>query len=232
MGHKIMAIFKLSAKEIVMNMSMLTSIVLPVVMALMFQRIDPAVEAASPLIIIYVVVGITYASVTSAVIMGMLAEENEQGILNHVIKSRKDMAANIIGKGILLFTVNFLVLFLCSLLLGITGLMNFADIIALIILWFFFFFMSAGFGMISKTVASSSLFVIIVLFIFAMSPYVELLIPDHENIVRQMFELTPLFQNLFIKEGVIVQPFIILTVWTIISFIFFMAVFNKKAKSL
>lgn len=232
MGHKIMAIFKLGAKEIVMNMSMLTSIVLPVVMALMFMRIDGAAGEYMPLIIIYVTVGITFAAPTGSVIMGMLAEENEQGTLDHLITNKKDMMSNIAGKGILLFIVTFAVLTLNLILLDSLVMMAFTDVAALIILWLFFFLLSAAFGMISKTVASSSLFIIIILFIFAMGPYIEFLISDRDNIARQIFEFTPLYQNIFIQEGIIVQPFLVLAAWVVASLIFFLSVFNKKAKML
>lgn len=232
MGHKIMAIFKLSAKELVMNMSMLTSLLLPILMALMFQRIDNEVGGYIPDIIVFTMIGITFASATGAIIMGMLAEENEQGTLDHVITDKKGMTANIFGKGILLFVATFIILVFNLILLDSLATLGFADIIALIILWVFFYLMSTAFGMISKTVASSSLFITIILFLFAMSPYIELLITDQDNIVRRIFELTPLYQNIFISEGIIVQPFLILIMWTILSFLFFLITFNKKAKSL
>lgn len=232
MGHKIMAIFKLSAKEMVMNMSMLTSLLLPILMALMFQRIDEEVGESIPFIVIFTMVGITFASATSSIIISMLAEDNEQGTLDYVITDKKSMTANIIGRGILLFAVTSLIMIFNLILMDSLMMMNFVDIIALIILWMIFYFLSAAFGMISKTLASSSLFIIIMLFIFAMAPYIELIVTDQDNIFRRFFELTPLYQNLFIREGMIVQPFIILITWTILSVVFFIIVFNKKVKSL
>lgn len=232
MGHKIMAIFKLSAKEMVMNMSMLTSLLLPIVMALMFQRIDEEVGESIPFIVIFTMVGITFASATSSIIISMLAEDNEQGTLDYVMTDKKSMTANIIGRGILLFAVTSLILIFNLILMDSLMMMNFVDIIALIILWMIFYFLSVAFGMISKTLASSSLFIIIMLFIFAMAPYIELIVTDQDNIFRRFFELTPLYQNLFIREGMIVQPFIILIIWTIFSFVFFIIVFNRKVKSL
>lgn len=232
MGHKIMAIFKLSAKEIVVNMSMLTSLLLPIFMALMFQRIDEEVGESIPLIVIFTMVGITFASATSSIIISMLAEDNEQGTLDYVITDKKSMTANIIGRGILLFAVTSLIMIFNLILMDSLMMMNFVDIIALIILWMIFYFLSAAFGMISKTLASSSLFIIIMLFIFAMAPYIELMVTDEDNIFRRFFELTPLYQNLFIKEGMMVQPFTILFVWAILSVVFFLMVFNKKMKSL
>lgn len=233
MGHKIMAIFKLSAKEMVMNMSMLTSLLLPILMALMFQRIDEEVGESIPFIVIFTMVGITFASATSSIIISMLAEDNEQGTLDYLITDKKSMTANIIGRGILLFAVTSLIMIFNLILMdSLMMMMNFVDIIALIILWMIFYFLSAAFGMISKTLASSSLFIIIMLFIFAMAPYIELIVTDQDNIFRRFFELTPLYQNLFIREGMIVQPFIILITWTILSVVFFIIVFNKKVKSL
>lgn len=86
--------------------------------------------------------------------------------------------------------------------------------------------------MLSNSVASSSLFIMIILFVFAMAPYIELLIQDETNMVRQFFELTPVYQVKFIEEGALAVPHLILIVWLIISFIFFMVIFGRKAKSL
>jgi ABC-2 type transport system permease protein len=232
MGHKIWAVFILNAKEVIMNMSMLTSILLPVVMSLMFMRMDRGLEDFMPLVIIYVTVGITFASVTGGVLMGMLAEENEQGTLRHMIIDKQSMAANIIGKGLLLFILTFVVLNICILLLDAAGMMSFIDIIALAFLWIFFFFASAAFGVISKTVASSSLYMVIMLFLFAMTPYIELLISEEGNIFRRIAEITPLYQAIFIQEGILVQPFLILSGWAMVSLIFFLIIFNRKAKLL
>ncbi len=232
MGHKIVAIFKLSAKEIVMNMSMLTSLLLPIVMALMFQRIDEEAGGSIPLIIIYTMVGITYASATGSIIISMLAEDNERGTLEYVITDKESMAAAIMGRGILLLTVTTFIIVFNLIVMDSLLMMNFVDVIALIILWMIFYFLSAAFGIISRTLASSSLYIIIMLFIFAMAPYIELMVTDRDNIFRRFFELTPLYQNIFIKEGLIVQPFINLIVWTLLSFTFFLLVFNKKVKSL
>lgn len=232
MGHKIMAIFKLSAKEIVVNMSMLTSLLLPIVMALMFQRIDEETGESIPFIIIFTMVGITFASATSSLIISMLAEDNEQGTLDYVMTDKKSMAANIIGRGVLLFAVTSLIMIFNLILMDSLTMMNFVDIIALIILWIIFYFLSAAFGMVSKTLAASSLFIIIMLFVFAMAPYLELMVTDQDNIFRRLFELTPLYQNLFIKEGMIARPFTILIIWAVISVIFFLIVFNRKVKSL
>lgn len=42
MVHKVIAVFKMNAKEILLNMSMMTSVLLPLLMTLMFRQIDTA----------------------------------------------------------------------------------------------------------------------------------------------------------------------------------------------
>ena len=232
MGHKVIAVFKMNAKEILLNMSMLTSVLLPVLMTLMFRQIDTVEGQTVPFIIINVIVGITFASALGAILMGLLAEENEYGTMDHMLTDKKDMAANMMGKALLLFVITFGILGINLIIIGYPEMMGLAGLPALMLIWLFFFFISAGFGMLSNSVASSSLFIMIILFVFAMAPYIELLIQDKTNVLRQFFELTPVYQIKFIEEGAVAGPHFILTAWLIVSFIFFLAVFSRKAKSL
>ena len=94
----------MNAKEILLNMSMMTSVLLPLLMTLMFRQIDTAGGQTVPFIVINVIIGITFASALGAVLMGLLAEENEYGTMDHMITSKKDMAANMMGKALLLIT--------------------------------------------------------------------------------------------------------------------------------
>lgn len=232
MGNKIIAVFKMNAKEILLNMSMLTSVLLPVLMTLMFRQIDMVEGQTVPFIIINVIVGITFASSLGAILMGLLAEENEYGTMDHMLTSKKDMAANMMGKALLLFIITFVILGINLIIIGYTEMMTLGGMPALMLIWLFFFFISAGFGMLSNSVASSSLFIMIILFVFAMAPYIEFLIDDRTNMLRQFFELTPVYQVKFIEEGAVTAPHLILTAWLIVSFIFFLAIFGRKAKSL
>lgn len=232
MRNKIIAVFKMNAKEILLNMSMLTSVLLPVLMTLMFRQIDMVEGQTVPFIIINVIVGITFASALGAIVMGLLAEENEYGTMDHMLTSKKDMAANMMGKALLLFVITFVILGINLIIIGYTEMLTFGGIPSLLLIWLFFFFISAGFGMLSNSVASSSLFIMIILFVFAMAPYIELLIDDRTNMLRQFFELTPVYQVKFIEEGAVAVPHLILTVWLIVSFIFFLAIFSRKAKPL
>lgn len=222
----------MNAKEILLNMSMLTSVLLPVLMTLMFRQIDMVEGQTVPFIIINVIVGITFASALGAIVMGLLAEENEYGTMDHMLTSKKDMAANMMGKALLLFVITFVILGINLIIIGYTEMLTFGGIPSLLLIWLFFFFISAGFGMLSNSVASSSLFIMIILFVFAMAPYIELLIDDRTNMLRQFFELTPVYQVKFIEEGAVAVPHLILTVWLIVSFIFFLAIFSRKAKPL
>ena len=211
---------------------MLTSVLLPVLMTLMFRQIDMVEGQTVPFIIINVIVGITFASALGAIVMGLLAEENEYGTMDHMLTSKKDMAANMMGKALLLFVITFVILGINLIIIGYTEMLTFGGIPSLLLIWLFFFFISAGFGMLSNSVASSSLFIMIILFVFAMAPYIELLIDDRTNMLRQFFELTPVYQVKFIEEGAVAVRHLILTVWLIVSFIFFLAIFSRKAKPL
>lgn len=232
MIHKIQAVIVRDFKECISNMAIITSFALPVVMALMFSRMENVAGGGMPAFIIYTLVGITFVSVLTSSGLTLLAEENEHQTMAQYMRSRGDLFANLIGKSVLLLAMTFLPLIIVFMVMGGLFTFNGAMLVAFIQLSLFFLLITLGFGLISKTLATTSLYLIIILFLFAMAPYVEFLITDAGNIVRQLIGYTPIYQNIEVHHGNVVEPNIILLLWNIAAFMFLTYAFNKKAKSL
>ena len=75
------------------------------------------------------------------------------------------------------------------------------NIISLILMGFFFLCMGIGIGLIVNSVATTSVYLIPIMFIFGFTPYIEMIITDPDHIAIKIAEYFPLYQNLNILNG-------------------------------
>lgn len=229
MIHKIQAVMIRDFKECIQNMGLLTSLFLPVIMALMFMRMETEIGSDVPTFMFYVVIGITFASVMASIIMSLLAEENEHHTMDQFIRTKSDLLANLIGKSILLSIVTAAIILFNIIIFNQLDVLDWRDMTGLVLLGLFFLLISLGFGLISKTLAGTSIYILVVLFLFAMAPYVDFLFSSN---IQNVFAYSPVYQNIQIHSGAFSEPVLILFGWIFLGFVFFLFAFNKKAKSL
>ena len=74
-------------------------------------------------------------------------------------------------------------------------------IIALILLLLFFLGLGIAVGLSVKSVATTAVYTMPIMFIFGMSQYVEFIVTDPNSIVRKVFNYLPIYQVFFIEEG-------------------------------
>lgn len=229
MIHKIQAVIVRDFKECILNMALLTSIILPIFMALMYMQIGREIGSEVPLPMFYVVVGITFACMTSSIGMSLLAEENEHHIMDKFIRNKKDLVANLIGKSILMIILTSVTLLLNIIIFNAMDILNIKLISGLVLLGTFFLFITLGFGLISRTLATTSIYILIILFIFSMGPTFDYLLPSY---LTDILSYTPLHQNIKLHQGELMEPVVILLLWNLAGLIFLVITFNKKAKEI
>lgn len=229
MIYKIQAVIIRDFKECIRNMALLTSIVLPVFMALMYMQISRETGSEVPLPMFYVVIGITFACMMCSIGMSLLAEENEHHIMDKFIRNRRDLVANLIGKSILMTILTGLTLLLNILIFHKTEMMDVKLISGLILLGTFFLFITLSFGLISRTLAATSVYILIILFVFSMGPTFDFLLPPF---LGEVFSYMPLHQNIKLHQGEFITPIIILLLWNLAGMVFLLITFNKKAKEI
>src|SRR5699024_1345965 len=80
-----------------------------------------------------------------------------------------------------------------------------------------------------KSVATTSVYLIPIMFLFGFTPYIEFLVTDEGHIARRVAEFFPLYQNLFILNGDGgMAEFLILLSWIAVSFVIVVWAFNKR----
>ncbi|MFD2831628.1 hypothetical protein [Corticicoccus populi] len=232
MINKIQAVIARDAKECLHNMGLLTTIIMPLLMALLFARTGSAAGPEVSNMMFYIVLGVTFAAMTSSIGISLLADENEHRTMDKFIRKRSDMTANVIGKSILLMLITAVTVFLIIIIFNEIPAMTLEVVSGLILLAFFFLFMTLGFGLISETLAVTSIYIIVMLLVFGMGPYADLFFRAGDNIIITLLTYTPLYQNIRIHTGEFLQPVLVLLMWNAAALIFFMMAFNKKVKTI
>ena len=114
-------------------------------------------------------------------------------------------------------------------LIEVSSFWTIENIAGLILLGIFFLNLGIGIGLLVKSVATTSVYLMPIMFLFGFTPYIEFLVTDEGHIARQIAEYFPLYQNLYILNGNGGMPeFLILFAWIAVSFVVVLRGFNKR----
>lgn len=225
---RVMAIFEKDLKEFMRNMMLFTSILIPIALAAFYGRVDGG-GGGVPNELLIIIVGVVFTAVTFSAMMTMMAEENEKDTLRGLLQSPATIMDIIAGKSLVITLMTIISLVPSVMLVEASGFWSFENISGLILLGVFFLNLGIGIGLIVKSVATTSVYLIPIMFLFGFTPYIEILIADESHTARQIAEYFPLYQNLFILNGNggAVQ-FLILAAWVAVSFVIVLWAFNKR----
>ena len=126
----------------------------------------------------------------------------------------------IVGKSMVIGLMTIISLVASIFVIGPTDYWTGENIVSLILLGVFFINLGIGIGLIVKSVATTSVYLIPIMFIFGFTPYIELLVTDPDSIAIKIAEYFPLYQHIFILNGEGgIKEFIILAAWVTVSFV-------------
>ncbi|MFC3419258.1 ABC transporter permease [Salinicoccus hispanicus] len=222
---RIMAIFEKDIKEFTRNMMLFTTILLPIFLAFMYSRMG---EEALPPMLVYLIVGVAFSAILCSGIMTMMAEENEKRTLRGLVQSPASMMDILIGKSLVVILMTAASLTLAFLIMNTGVEWSIATIVGLVLLALFFLNVGIAVGLTVDSVATTSVYLLPVMFIFGFTPMVELVVSEPDHFVRQIADYLPLYQNIAIHEGETVVPLLILAVWTLVSFLYVAWAFRKR----
>lgn len=230
--YRILAIFEKDMKEFMRNMSLFTMILLPIVMSLLFSNINVGdQENGLPLQIVLIIVGVTYSAIAYNSMATMIAEENEKDTLRGLVQSPATLLDIILGKSLVAFLMSSLSLVISLAIAGALSVFSFTTVIAALLLLMFFLGLGIAVGLIVKSVATTAVYTMPIMFIFGMSQYIEFIITDPNHLSRKIFNYLPIYQLYFIAKGEnILQSFIILLVWLVLVLIVVFYAFKKQSK--
>ena len=216
---RIMAIFEKDLKEFMKNMMLFTSVLIPIILAFLFTNLGDA-TGGLPAETLALIAGVVFSAVTFSAIMTMIAEENEKDTLRGLLQSPATFMDIIVGKSMVIGLMTIISLVASIFVIGPTDYWTGENIVSLILLGVLFINLGIGIGLIVKSVATTSVYLIPIMFIFGFTPYIELLVTDPDSIAIKIAEYFPLYQHIFILNGEGgIKEFIILAAWVTVSFV-------------
>lgn len=223
--QRIHAIFEKDIKDFMKNMMLITMPFIPIVLSLMYTRFSDG--GVLPISMLYIIVGATYSAVTSSIMMTMMAEENEKKTLRGLVQSPASYVDILVGKSLVVALVSFTSLLISLLIVGIDPFLNLKDVIALLLLFIFFLLLGIGIGLFSKSVASTSAYIMPVMFLFGFTPMLEALGIAKESAVSQVASVFPLMQAIHVHENNSWISLGIIALWSMGAAIFAYICFKK-----
>lgn len=230
---RMMAIFEKDLKEFMKNMMLFTSVLIPILMAVFFSRVGigaaTGAEGEMPPEILGILAGVVFSAVIFSSVMTMIAEENEKDTLRGLLQSPATIIDIILGKSMVVTLMTIISLVASIMIIGPENYWTLENIISLVLTGLFFLNMGIGLGLVVKSVATTSVYIIPIMFIFGFTPYIEMLITDPDSIAIKIAEYFPIYQHMFALEGNAgAMEFIILAAWVAVSFLLVLWAFNKR----
>ncbi|WP_031547711.1 ABC transporter permease [Salinicoccus luteus] len=224
---RIMAIFEKDLKEFTRNAMLFTTILLPIILAFMYSRMGGG-EEALPAMLVYLIVGVAFSAILCSGIMTMMAEENEKNTLRGLMQSPASMLDILAGKSLVVVLMTAVSLIISFLIMDVAFEWSIASIGGLILLALFFLNVGIAVGLTVDSVATTSVYLLPIMFIFGFTPMIETVVPDSDHFIRRLTDYLPLYQNISLHGEETAVPLLILLAWTIVSFLYVMWAFRKR----
>lgn len=210
--QRIAAIFEKDMKDFMKNMMLLMMPIIPIVLSLLYSQIGGGGKL--PLFMSYLIVGITFSTVTTSCIMTMMAEENEKKTLRGLIQSPASFLDILIGKSLVTGLMTLVSLILSLVIIGIGPFLNIRTVIGLILLFLFFLFAGIAIGLFVNSVAATSPYIMPVMFLFGFTPMVQFLF-SKDSFVNRIANAFPIQQLSKIHHTDSWLPMVIMAIWVL-----------------
>ena len=241
MWHKIKASLYRDTKELFRNMTLLTSVLLPVLLAFMFhfavQSIaDEDVEAhiidRVILIQFYLVFGITLMSVLTFNITTSMAEENEKEYFQHFIHTERDYLATIWSKVILYSIVSVLTLTVVMIIFNPPLDFGVYDFFGMACIFVVFILLGIAIGLTAKSVSQTAVYIIPFMIFIVMTPMAEVIFGVYNEAVISFLWFNLLYLNMMINEGQIWQGMLGNAIYVAGSFLLVLFCYRYKRQKI
>lgn len=226
--QRIFAIFEKDLKDFMKNTMLVFMPVIPIILALLYSRMGGDEEM--PLFMIYLVVGITFSSVSTACIMMMMAEENEKKTLRGLIMSPATFLDIIVGKSLVTLLLTLITLVASLLIMGMEPFLNIRAFIGLILLFLFFLFLGIGIGLFVKSVGVTTAYLMPIMFLFGFTPMIYFLGLSEDSIAIKIAEYFPIPQLMVMHDTNSWLPLAIVALWVIGAALFMYICFKRTRK--
>jgi hypothetical protein len=211
--HKIYATIYRDFKEYLANYSVFTLFLMPIGMAVIYRMIGQDVGEALPNLMVFIIIGIVLAGVTTNVPLTLFADEIEHGMIRMVVKDKKDLLLMIVGRSALVILMSILLIIASLLIVDRMSILSLSLALGLFLAMLVFLNLGILAGIRSKLETTSTVAGVIILFLLGMTPIVESMGLTNISFIKFLIDLTPVYQLIAIQNNASVMPFIILLVW-------------------
>lgn len=227
---RVMAIFEKDLKDFMKNTSTIFMPILPIILAAMYSRMGSSIDEEMPLMMVYVIVGTTYAAVTAGTIMISMAEENEKKTLRGLMMSPASYGEIIIGKSLVTGLMTLISLVVSVIIIGGSALLDVQQIVGLILLFFFFLFLGIGVGMFVKSVGMTTPYLMPIMFIFGFTPMIEFLGFNENGIGMKIANAFPIMQLIQVEDTSSWKGVAVVAIWMLAAALFAFIFFQRAKK--
>lgn len=234
--NQLRALLYKDSKEFMRNMSLLTSIAMPIFLALLFsmnqeyviENVSNDTDAARFITLqLYMIIGITYMAVLMFSIATAMSEDQEKGNLPFFVTNNREFILSIVSKSLLYMIISTVVVLFAIGILG--GLRDFSiyEYVGLLNIKIVFTLLGISIGLVIRTVAGMSIFIIPVMILIVMTPLIEFIEALRETILP-FAQLTLLYQNIKLFEGELLRGFIGHLIYLVLSIIILIIAYKNR----
>src|SRR5699024_7456401 len=227
---RIQAIFEKDLKDFMKNTAMLFTPFIPIILAIMYNRMGAGTNEEMPIMIYYMLIGVSFSAVTSGGMMMLMAEEKEKRTLRGLMLSPASFLDIIIGKSAVVTLLSFASVIVSMVILGIGPILDVQIIIGFIILYAFFLFLGIGIGLFVKNVGITTAYMMPIMFIFGFTPIIESMGFSDDSMVMKIAESLPVMQLLDMHDTHKWRAILIVAIWTLVALLFTLICYRKARK--
>lgn len=226
---RVMAIFQKDMKDLYKNMYVSTTILMPLIFAIVYGNIDnPTID------IHYLVINLTLALVTAFVQCAIIAEEKEKNTLRGLMLSPATIPEILGGKSLVTFILTAITIVVCIMLTGYEPANLGLIVIAIIISTLFYLALGTLMGLISRTVIEASVLILPIMFIFGFGSMFQHFAEDYP--ILSIIDYLPSIQLIELATAVEAGSGIadvwgnlgIILAWVVVAMIATVIVFKKR----
>lgn len=227
--QRISAIFEKDMKDFMKNSMTVFAPIVPIILSLFYRRMGVDTEELS-LFLIYFIIGMTLSSISTGLMMMMMAEEKEKNTLRGLIMSPASMVDIIIGKSLVTTLITFITLFISLLILDLEQIFDVHVIINSFLLFIFFLLLGIGIGLFVKSVGATTVYAMPIMFLFGLTPIIETLGFSEEHIIIRIFNYFPLMRAMEFHESGSWLALFTIIIWIVLAGVFTFICFVKTSK--
>lgn len=228
--NNIGAIVQKDFKEFFNNWSLIVLPILPIFIAWMYQRTGAMTDEEMPIEMVYTVVAMALGGVLLVSIATMFAEENEKNTLRGLLQSPASIIDIITGKVLISLIITIVSALIGLFIIDALDVFKIVDLLGILMLVIFVASLGIAIGLLSKSVASVSAYIMPVMFFIAFSPMLDLFWNPENELIQTVIKYLPVNALIHMHHDFDVTYLVGLGIWMIVGVVIAVVVVNRAKK--